>query len=91
LAMLKPDSFYSRPHKILFEEITRMHREQKPVDGLTLFDELERKSLTESVGGFAYIAEIAKNTPSAANIVAYAMQVRETAMERYAINRMTEA
>lgn len=91
LAMLKPDSFYSRPHKILFEEITRMHREQKPVDGLTLFDELERKSLTASVGGFAYIAEIAKNTPSAANIVAYAMQVRETAMERYAINRMTEA
>ncbi len=91
LAMLKPDSFYSRPHKILFEEITRMHREQKPVDGLTLFDELERKSLTVSVGGFAYIAEIAKNTPSAANIVAYAMQVRETAMERYAINRMTEA
>lgn len=78
LAMLKPDSFYSRPHKILFEEITRMHREQKPVDGLTLFDELERKSLTASVGGFAYIAEIAKNTPSAANIVAYAMQVRET-------------
>ncbi|MCV4754571.1 helicase DnaB, partial [Escherichia coli] len=57
----------------------------------TLFDELERKSLTVSVGGFAYIAEIAKNTPSAANIVAYAMQVRETAMERYAINRMTEA
>ncbi|HAU6770764.1 TPA: AAA family ATPase [Salmonella enterica subsp. enterica serovar Solt] len=91
LAMLKPDSFYSRPHKILFEEITRMHREQKPVDGLTLFDELERKSLAVSVGGFAYIAEIAKNTPSAANIVAYAMQVRETAMERYAINRMTEA
>ena len=91
LAMLKPDSFYSRPHKIIFEEITRMHREQKPVDGLTLFDELERKSLTASVGGFAYIAEIAKNTPSAANIVAYAMQVRETAMERYAINRMTEA
>lgn len=78
LAMLKPDSFYSRPHKIIFEEITRMHREQKPVDGLTLFDELERKSLTASVGGFAYIAEIAKNTPSAANIVAYAMQVRET-------------
>lgn len=91
LAMLKPDSFYSRPHKILFEEITRMHREQKPVDGLTLFDELERKSLTVSVGGFAYIAEIAKNTPSAANVVAYAMRVRETAMERYAINRMTEA
>lgn len=91
LSILKPESFYSRPHKVLYEEMTRMYREQKPVDGLTLFDELERKGLTESVGGFAYIAEIAKNTPSAANIVAYAMQVRETAMERYGIQRMTEA
>ena len=67
-----------------------MHREQKPVDGLTLFDELERKSLTASVGGFAYIAEIAKNTPSAANIVAYAMRFVKPQWERYAINRMTE-
>ncbi|EIC0165722.1 AAA family ATPase [Salmonella enterica subsp. enterica serovar Kinondoni] len=91
LSILKPESFYSRPHKVLFEEMICMYREQKPVDGLTLFDELERKGLTESVGGFAYIAEIAKNTPSAANIVAYAMQVREAAMERFGIQRMTEA
>lgn len=91
LSILKPESFYSRPHKVLYEEMTRMYREQKPVDGLTLFDELERKGLTEAVGGFSYIAEIAKNTPSAANIVAYAMQVRETAMERFGIQRMTEA
>jgi replicative DNA helicase len=91
LSLLKPESFYSRPHKVLYEEMTRMYREQKPVDGLTLFDELERKGITEAVGGFAYIAEIAKNTPSAANIVAYAMQVRETAMERFGIQRMTEA
>lgn len=91
LSILKPESFYSRPHKVLYEEMNRMYREQKPVDGLTLFDELERKGLTEAVGGFAYIAEIAKNTPSAANIVAYAMQVREAAMERFGIQRMTEA
>jgi replicative DNA helicase len=37
------------------------------------------------------MAEIAKNTPSAANIVAYAASVREAAMERYGINRLTEA
>ncbi|EBH8909712.1 helicase DnaB, partial [Salmonella enterica subsp. enterica serovar Santiago] len=91
LSMLRPDSFYSRPHRVMFEEMARMYREQKPVDGLTLFDELERKSLAERVGGFAYIAEIAKNTPSAANIVHYAMQVREAAMERFGIQRLTEA
>ncbi|QNC78743.1 DnaB-like helicase C-terminal domain-containing protein [Klebsiella quasipneumoniae] len=91
LAMLKPESFYSKVHQILFAEIKQMIRDNKPVDGLTLFDALESKGLVEQVGGFAYIGQIAKNTPSAANIVAYAASVRESAMERYGIQRMTEA
>lgn len=91
LAMLKPESFYGRVHQIIFSEIRQMFRENKPVDGLTLFDSLESKGLAEQVGGFAYIGQLAKNTPSAANIVAYAASVREAAMERYGIQRMTEA
>lgn len=91
LAMLKPESFYLRVHKIIFAEIRQMLRDNKPVDGLTLFDSLESKGLIEQIGGFAYIGQIAKNTPSAANIVAYAASVRESAMERYGIQRMTEA
>lgn len=91
LAMLKPESFYSKVHQILFAEIRQMIRDNKPVDGLTLFDALESKGLVEQVGGFSYIGQIAKNTPSAANIVAYAASVRESAMERYGIQRMTEA
>lgn len=91
LAMLKPESFYLRVHQIIFAEIRQMLRDNKPVDGLTLFDSLESKGLIEQIGGFAYIGQIAKNTPSAANIVAYATSVRESAMERYGIQRMTEA
>ncbi|MCP6612303.1 helicase DnaB, partial [Klebsiella pneumoniae] len=89
LAMLKPESFYGRAHQIIFAEIRQMFRENKPVDGLTLFDSLDSKGLAEQVGGFAYIGQLAKNTPSAANIVAYAASVREAAMERYGIQRMT--
>lgn len=91
LAMLKPESFYVRVHQVIFAEMRQMFRDNKPVDGLTLFDTLESKGLTEQIGGFAYIGQIAKNTPSAANIVAYAMSVRESAMERYGIQRLTEA
>lgn len=91
LAMLKPEAFYLRVHQIIFAEIRQMLRDNKPVDGLTLFDSLESKGLIEQIGGFAYIGQIAKNTPSAANIVAYAASVRESAMERYGIQRMTEA
>lgn len=91
LAMLKPESFYLRAHQVIFAEMREMFRDSKPVDGLTLFDALESKGLTDQIGGFAYLSEIAKNTPSAANIVAYAMSVREAAMERYGIQRITEA
>lgn len=91
LAMLKPESFYSRWHQVIFTEMRQMYRDNRPVDALTLFDSLESKGLAEQVGGFAYLAEIAKNTPSAANIVAYAASVREAAMERYGIQRLTEA
>ena len=54
LAMLKPESFYSRPHQLIFAEMRQMFRDNKPVDGLTLFDALEGKGLAEQVGGFAY-------------------------------------
>ncbi|WP_436879529.1 DnaB-like helicase C-terminal domain-containing protein [Escherichia coli] len=91
LTMLKPESFYSRQHQIIFAEMQQMYRDNKPVDGLTLFDALESKGVAEQVGGFAYLSEIAKNTPSAANIVAYAVSVRESAMERYGIQRLHEA
>lgn len=91
LSMLKPESFYTRPHQVIYAEMVQMYRAQKPVDLLTLFDVLQSKALADSVGGFAYLAELSKNTPSAANIVAYASRVRETAMERYGIQRMTEA
>lgn len=91
LSMLKPESFYTRPHQVIYAEMVQMYRAQKPVDLLTLFDVLQSKDLADSVGGFAYLAELSKNTPSAANIVAYASRVRETAMERYGIQRMTEA
>ena len=90
LAMLKPESFYTRAHQIIYEEISRMYRDNKPVDGLTLFDALESRGLAEQAGGFAYLSELTRVMPSAANSVAYAYSVREAAMERFGIQRMTE-
>lgn len=91
LSILKPESFYNRAHQVIFEEMRQMYRENKPVDGLTLYDALESKGLASQVGGFAYLSELTKVMPSAANSVAYAISVREAAMERYGIQRMTEA
>src|SRR5471030_884778 len=90
---LRAESFYSRQHKIIYEELRSLARQQKPIDLLTVSDSLESKGELESVGGFGYLAELQKSTPSAANIVNYANIVRDRAMKRYGIekaNKITE-
>ncbi|MBL4829549.1 MAG: replicative DNA helicase [Aliivibrio sp.] len=82
--------FYSRPHRLIFESIQRLLEESHPVDLITLSERLERHEQLEDVGGFAYLADLAKNTPSAANINAYANIVRERALVRNLISVANE-
>ena len=74
--------FYSRPHRIIFEATAALLEGGQPLDLITLSEHLERSDKLDGVGGFAYLAELAKNTPSAANILAYADIVRERALIR---------
>ncbi|ELR63388.1 Replicative DNA helicase [Photobacterium marinum] len=74
--------FYSRPHRMIFEGASVLLENGQPLDLITLSEHLEQSDQLEDVGGFAYLAELAKNTPSAANISAYAEIVRERALIR---------
>ncbi|MBP2195027.1 SPI-7-type island replicative DNA helicase [Pantoea cypripedii] len=70
---LSADDFFHRIHKSLFQEMTRLVAAGKPLDLITLAESIESrgKDALDQLGGFAYLAELSKNTPSAANIVAY--------------------
>lgn len=88
------EDFYTRPHRHIFTEMGRLQEGGSPIDLITLAESLERQGQLDSVGGFAYLAELSKNTPSAANIIAYAQIVRERAVIREMIkvaNEITEA
>ncbi|MDR7345064.1 replicative DNA helicase [Pantoea alhagi] len=76
------EDFYSRPHRLIFSEMQRLLEASQPIDLITLSDSLEQRGELDMVGGFAYLAELSKNTPSAANINAYADIVRERAVVR---------
>ncbi|MCQ1060167.1 MULTISPECIES: replicative DNA helicase [Photobacterium] len=82
--------FYSRPHRIIFEGVAALLEGGNPLDLITLSEHLETADQLEDVGGFAYLAELAKNTPSAANILAYAEIVRERALIRDMISVANE-
>lgn len=82
--------FYSRPHRTIFGEMQRLLELGKPIDLITLSESLEQKGELDQVGGFAYLAELSKNTPSAANINAYADIVSERAVVREMISVANE-
>ena len=82
--------FYSRPHRLVFQAMQRLSQNNSPIDLITVQEELERHEALETVGGFSYLVEVAKNTPSAANIGAYADIVRERAVVREMISVANE-
>lgn len=74
--------FYRREHKLIFSMIQKLAGQNTPFDVVTLCDALESEQVLEQVGGLGYLSELAKNTPSVANIGAYADIVRERSILR---------
>ncbi len=74
--------FYRREHQLIFDAAGDLCHENLPADVVTVSERLASTGDLEAVGGLAYLGELAKNTPSAANIVAYARIVRERAILR---------
>ncbi|MGL4928005.1 MAG: AAA family ATPase [Plesiomonas shigelloides] len=70
--IINPADFYAHQLRAVYRTILSLRAEGKPIDLLTVRDALEASDELERVGGFGYLAEIAKNTPSAANVSAYA-------------------
>lgn len=70
--LLQTDDFYLGAHRQIWKKMAALCQCNCPIDLITLSDALEKEGVLEQVGGFAYLAELSKNTPSAANIVHYA-------------------
>ncbi|MBD2857957.1 replicative DNA helicase [Spongiibacter sp. KMU-158] len=78
--------FFRPEHRHIFACMARLIEAQQPIDVVTLAESLARNGKLEDIGGPAYLAEIAGNTPSIANIRAYAEVVRERAIFRALIS-----
>lgn len=64
--ILRPESFYEPRHQLIYEAIRKLNIEQKPVDILTVTDELKRSGHLEAVGGPFYITQLSGLVASAA-------------------------
>jgi len=74
--------FYRSDHRLIFQIISDLAKKNKPFDMLTLSDALKAVNALETAGGETFLYQLANNTPSAANILAYAEIVRERSVLR---------
>ena len=88
--MVTERDLYRREHRLIFRAIAKLAAEDQPFDLVTLAETLERTEQLEGAGGLPYLGTIANETPSAANIKAYAKIVRQTSVLRQMIAAGTD-
>lgn len=87
---VKPDDFYDKRHGIIFGGMMRLYEKHRPVDLLTLTEELKRKKELDTIGGSAYLTDLTNYVPTAAHAEAYAELVAQKAVRRRLIKASGE-
>ena len=87
---LLPEDFYQPQHKEIFDAMIALHREQKPIDFITVDAELSRRGTLEGAGGTAYLLRLVQYVPTAANVKAYISIVAEKSTLRKLIKASQE-
>lgn len=82
--------FYDNRHQIIYEAMIGLYNARKPVDLLTLSNELEEKKQLTEVGGSSYLTELTNAVPTSAHIEQYAEIVSQKATRRKIIAAATD-
>ncbi|KUJ96513.1 MAG: Replicative DNA helicase [Desulfonauticus sp. 38_4375] len=88
--LLVPEDFYYPQHKLIFSTFLELHRQNKPIDLLTVTSELEKQNKLEEVGGPLYLASLPEAVATSANALYYAEIVKEKSTRRRLIETGTE-
>ncbi|GAA0701937.1 replicative DNA helicase [Marinobacterium maritimum] len=88
--VLLEDQFYRPTHRMIFRTMQKLIDDGRPIDVVTLSEELDRTAELEEAGGLEYLVSLARNTPSTSNIRAYSEIVRDRSLLRQMISVANE-
>ena len=88
--ILKPESFYEHRHQLLYKAIQTLAIQQKPVDILTVAEQLRSTAELEEVGGPVYITQLAGKVNSSAHIEYHARIIAQKYLARELITFTSE-
>src|SRR3990167_8766309 len=88
--LIREQDFYRHNHRLIFRVMGDLANRDMPFDVITIGESLKKINQLDAAGGELYLFELSKNTPSVANIRAYAKIVHEHAKLRSLISIATE-
>jgi replicative DNA helicase len=88
--VVRANDFYRPDHSLIFDAIGALAGTGKPCDVVTVSEQLDRIGELPNAGGLAYLGQLAQDTPTAANVRAYADIVRERSLLRQLIGAGTD-
>ncbi|MEA3447643.1 MAG: replicative DNA helicase [Bacteroidota bacterium] len=88
--ILEKESFYKEEHKIIFEAIMELAKEQKPIDILTVTNYLKAINKIDEVGGPHYISELTSRVATAAHVEYHAKIIQQKYIQRMLIQSSSE-
>lgn len=77
IEILKPEAFYEKRNRIIFEAMTSLYESDEPIDTVSIYEELKKSGKVEESGGAAYLGKLTQDISSAANIDYHARIVLE--------------
>lgn len=83
--LLRSEDFYQKQYGIIFETIVEMVNSNRPVDLVTLQEQLKGKNLPPDMMGIDYFRALLDNMAISANVRQYAEIVRQKAVLRHLI------
>ncbi len=79
---LRPDDFYDPANREIFAAMQALADDSRPIDLVTLDEEMTRRGRLDAVGGTAYLIELSQYVPSSSNVEAYIKIVDQKATLR---------
>jgi replicative DNA helicase len=83
---IQASDFYDEKHRMIFGSMRTLHDKRRPIDILTLSEQLKNESRLDLVGGASFLTELTNTVPTASHLEQYAEIVAEKAIRRRLIS-----
>jgi len=83
---LRPEHFYNSNHGKIYQAMMDLYEDRMPIDMVTVSEKLKEEKILKKIGGKAFLARLAGEVPTAANVESYGRIIKALSAKRELIS-----